>query len=68
MTTSLYIHHVINLLLMIILFILNFTHFGGTTALIILFIIFIINSILLFRANSKQVKNNGSTLEDFNKK
>lgn len=63
-----YIHHVINIILMIILSILEFTHFGGTVALIVLSIFFIINNILLFRSNSKQVKDNGTTLEDFNKK
>ena len=68
MSTVMYIHHVINIILMIILFILNFTHFGGTVALIVLSIFFIINNILLFRANSKQVKEKGVTLEDFNKK
>ncbi|HJG55567.1 hypothetical protein BU600_01220 [Staphylococcus arlettae] len=68
MSTVMYIHHVINIILMIILSILEFTHFGGTVALIVLSIFFIINNILLFRSNSKQVKDNGTTLEDFNKK
>ncbi|MES3702836.1 hypothetical protein ABFV70_04490 [Staphylococcus arlettae] len=68
MSTVMYIHHVINIILMIILSILEFTHFGGTVALIVLSIFFIINNILLFRSNNKQVKDNGTTLEDFNKK
>lgn len=65
MTTILYIHHVINLIFMITLFILNFTNFGGTLALIVLAILFIINTILLIRANSKQVKNSDTKPEDF---
>ncbi|ANK38403.1 hypothetical protein UF72_1506 [Staphylococcus equorum subsp. equorum] len=52
---------------MIILFILNFTNIGGSTALIVLAIIFVCNTILLLRANSKQVKKDGTTMDNYEK-
>jgi len=56
MNKLLYIHRSINILLMIILFTLNFTNIGGTVTLVILAILFIINTSLLLRANKKQVE------------
>ncbi|WP_196769867.1 hypothetical protein [Staphylococcus equorum] len=49
---------------MIILFILNFTNIGGSTALIVLAIVFVGNTILLLSANSKQVKKDGTTMNN----
>lgn len=68
MSKALMIHHTINIILMIILFILNFTNLGGTVALVILAIIFIINTSLLIRANKKQVEKDGMTIDDYKEK
>lgn len=68
MSKALMIHHTINIILMIILFILNFTHIGGTIALVILAILFVINTSLLIRSNKKQVEKNGVTIDDYNRK
>ncbi|CCI59787.1 MULTISPECIES: hypothetical protein [Staphylococcus] len=67
MSKSLFIHSTINIALMIILFILNFTNIGGSIALIVLAIVFVCNTILLLRANSKQVKKDGTTMDNYEK-
>lgn len=64
MSNALYIYSTINILIMIILFILNFTNIGGSTALIVLAIVFVGNTILLLSANSKQVKKDGTTMNN----
>lgn len=58
MNKSLYIHHTINIVIMIILFILNFTNIGGTAPLVILAIIFVINTLMLIRVNKKKIEQN----------
>lgn len=58
MNKSLYICRIINILILITLFILNFNNIGGTIPLIILTALFIINSIILIRLNNKQRKHN----------
>lgn len=68
MSKRMYVHHIINLILMALLMVFNFTNFGGTTALIILAVLLICNAGLLLRANKKNVKKNGVTIDDYNKK
>lgn len=62
------IHHIINLILFIILSILNFTHLGGTVALVILAILFVINTLLSIITNKKHIKNNSVTKDDYKQK
>ncbi|MFQ3853063.1 MULTISPECIES: hypothetical protein [Staphylococcus] len=52
---------------MIILSILDFTNIGESTALIVLAIVFVCNTILLLSANSKHVKKDGTTIENYEK-
>lgn len=68
MDRTMWIHHIINLILLIILFILNLTHLGGTVALVILAILFVINTLLSIRTNKKHVKNNSVTKNDYKQK
>ncbi len=67
MSNALYIYSTINILLMIILSILDFTNIGGSTALIVLAIVFVCNTILLLSTNSKHVKKDGTTIENYEK-
>ncbi|NWK84265.1 hypothetical protein HYE69_05540 [Staphylococcus sp. GSSP0090] len=64
MSKALYIHHTINLALMIVFIILQFFEIGGLTTSIVLLALFLINSIGFIRANSKHVKEKGVTIED----
>lgn len=68
MTKAMYVHHIINIVLMIALIVFNNTDVGGLTLSIILAIVFITNIALLIRENSKKVKNEGVTIEEHNKK
>ncbi|MEB7384475.1 hypothetical protein [Staphylococcus xylosus] len=68
MTKAMYVHHIINIVLMIALIVFNNTDVGGLTLSIILGIVFITNIALLIRENSKKVKNEGVTIEEHNKK
>lgn len=56
MTKAMYVHHIINIVLMIALIVFNNTDVGGLTLSIILAIVFITNIVLLIRENSKKVK------------
>lgn len=62
------VHHTLNILLMIILIILNFFNTLNLPVSITLATLILVNAILLIRANSKQVKNNGITIDDYKKK
>lgn len=68
MTKAMYVHHIINIVLMIVLIILNNTDIGGLTLSIILAVVFITNTVLLIRENSKKVRKEGITIEEHNKK
>lgn len=68
MTKAMYVHHIINIVLMIALIVFNNTDLGGLTLSIILAIVFIANTVLLIRENSKKVKKEGVTIEEHNKK
>ncbi|MDW8570036.1 hypothetical protein AABD40_00680 [Staphylococcus shinii] len=68
MTKAMYVHHIINIVLMIALIVFNNTDVGGLTLSIILAIVFITNIVLLIRENSKKVKKEGVTIEEHNKK
>lgn len=68
MTKAMYVHHIINIVLMIALIVFNNTNLGGLTLSIILAIVFITNIALLIRENSKKVKKEGVTIEEHNKK
>ncbi|WP_250546965.1 hypothetical protein, partial [Staphylococcus pseudoxylosus] len=68
MTKAMYAHHTINIVLMIALIIFNNIDIGGLTLSIILAIAFIANNVLLIRENSKNVKKEGVTIEEHNKK
>ncbi|MRF36440.1 hypothetical protein GIJ44_17250 [Staphylococcus sp. KY49P] len=68
MTKAMYVHHVINIVLMIVLIIFNNTDIGGLTLSIILAVVFITNTVLLIRENSKKVRKEGITIEKHNKK
>ena len=68
MTNAMYVHHIINIVLMIVLIIFNNTDMGGLTLSIILAIVFITNIVLLIRENSKKVRTEGVTIEEHNKK
>ncbi|MCE5002220.1 hypothetical protein [Staphylococcus pseudoxylosus] len=68
MTKAMYVHHIINIVLMIALIVFNNTDMGGLTLSIILAIVFITNIVLLIRENSKKVKKEGVTIEEHNKK
>ncbi|MFQ3844974.1 hypothetical protein AABD41_10585 [Staphylococcus pseudoxylosus] len=67
MTKAMYVHHIINIVLMIALIVFNDTDMGGLTLSIILAIVFITNNVLLIRENSKKVKKEGVTIEEHNK-
>lgn len=62
------VHHTLNILLMIILIIVNFFNTLNLPVSITLATLILVNAILLIRANSKQVKNNGITIDDYKKK
>lgn len=68
MTKAMYVHHVINIVLMIVLIIFNNTDIGGLTLSIILAVVFITNTVLLIKENSKKVRKEGITIEKHNKK
>ncbi|MGW7886859.1 hypothetical protein [Staphylococcus xylosus] len=68
MTKAMYVHHIINIVLMIALIVFNNTNLGGLTLSIILAIVFITSIALLIRENSKKVKKEGVTIEEHNKK
>lgn len=68
MTKAMYVHHIINIVLMIVLIIFNNTDIGGLTLSIILAVVFITNTVLLIRENSKKVRKEGITIEKHNKK
>ncbi|MDW8543695.1 MULTISPECIES: hypothetical protein [Staphylococcus] len=68
MTKAMYVHHIINIVLMIVLIIFNNTDIGGLTLSIILAVVFITNTVLLIRENSKKVRKEGITIEEHNKK
>ncbi|SCU22312.1 Uncharacterised protein [Staphylococcus xylosus] len=68
MTKAMYVHHIINIILMIALIVFNNTDMGGLTLSIILAIVFIVNTVLLIKENSKKVKKEGVTIEEHNKK
>ncbi|WP_436966095.1 hypothetical protein [Staphylococcus shinii] len=68
MTKVMYVHHIVNIVLMIALIVFNNTDIGVLTLSIILAIVFIANTVLLIRENSKKVKKEGVTIEEHNKK
>lgn len=68
MTKAMYVHHIINIVLMIVLIIFNNTDIWGLTLSIILAVVFITNTVLLIRENSKKVRKEGITIEEHNKK
>ncbi|SUM71362.1 Uncharacterised protein [Staphylococcus nepalensis] len=68
MNKAMIVHHTLNILLMIILIILNFFNTLNLPVSITLATLILVNAILLIRANSKQVKNNGITIDDYKKK
>lgn len=68
MTKAMYVHHIVNIVLMIALIVFNNTDIGVLTLSIILAIVFIANTVLLIRENSKKVKKEGVTIEEHNKK
>jgi uncharacterized protein (DUF58 family) len=63
MNRPLMIHHTINIVLLIILVILNFANLGIIST-IILALLFLINTILLIRANKKFIDSKGVTIEN----
>jgi uncharacterized protein (DUF58 family) len=63
MNRPLIIHHTINVILLIVLVIFNFANFGATST-IILALLFLINTILLIRANKKFIDSKGITIEN----
>lgn len=68
MNKAMIVHHTLNILLMIILIIVNFFNTLNLSVSITLATLILVNAILLIRANSKQVKNNGITIDDYKKK
>ncbi|WP_436860889.1 hypothetical protein [Staphylococcus caeli] len=64
MSKALYVHHTINLLLMIIFIIFQFLGTSSTTISIILLVLMLLNIIGFIRANSMNVKEKGVTIED----
>ncbi|SCT02567.1 hypothetical protein [Staphylococcus caeli] len=64
MSKALYMHHTINLLLMIAFIIFQFLGTRSTTISIILLVLMLLNMIGFIRANSKNVKEKGVTIED----
>ena len=68
MNKAMIVHHTLNILLMIILIIVNFFNTLNLLVSITLATLILVNAILLIRANSKQVKNNGITIDDYKKK
>ena len=68
MNKAMIVHHTLNILLMIILIIVNFFNTLNLPVSITLATLILVNAILLIRANSKQVKNNGITINDYKKK
>lgn len=68
MTKAMYVHHIVNIVLMIALIVFNNTDIGVLTLSIILAIVFIANTVLLIRENSKKVKKEVVTIEEHNKK
>ncbi|WP_436951751.1 hypothetical protein [Staphylococcus shinii] len=68
MTKAMYVHHIVNIVLMIALIVFNNTDIGVLTLSIILAIVFIANTVLLIGENSKKVKKEGVTIEEHNKK
>ncbi|ATH61145.1 hypothetical protein [Staphylococcus nepalensis] len=68
MNKAMIVHHTLNILLMIILIIVNFFNTLNLPVSITLATLILVNAILLIRANSKQVKNNGITIDDYKKK
>jgi uncharacterized protein (DUF58 family) len=63
MNRPLIIHHTINIILLIVLVIFNFANLGAIST-IILAILFLINTILLIRANKKFIDSKGITIEN----
>jgi uncharacterized protein (DUF58 family) len=63
MNRPLIIHHTINIILLIVLVIFNFANFGAIST-IILALLFLINIILLIRANKKFIDSKGITIEN----
>jgi uncharacterized protein (DUF58 family) len=63
MNRPLIIHHTINIILLIVLVIFNFANFGAIST-IILALLFLINTILLIRANKKFIDSKGITIEN----
>lgn len=64
MSKALYVHHTINLLLMIALIVYQFLGTRSITISIILLVLMLLNMIGFIRANSKNVKEKGVTIED----
>lgn len=63
MNRPLIIHHTINIILLIVLVIFNFANLGAIST-IILTLLFLINTILLIRANKKFIDSKGITIEN----
>jgi uncharacterized protein (DUF58 family) len=63
MNRPLIIHHTINIILLIVLVIFNFANLGAIST-IILALLFLINTILLIRANKKFIDSKGITIEN----
>lgn len=63
MNRPLIIHHTINIILLIVLVIFNFANLGAITTIILAFL-FLINTILLIRANKKFIDSKGITIEN----
>lgn len=68
MNLPLYIHHIINIAVMVFLFIFHFTNIGGTLLLVILATIYVINISLLIRGNKVQTEKDGLNIDDYKKK
>ncbi|PHK48570.1 hypothetical protein [Staphylococcus edaphicus] len=64
MSKALYVHHTINLALMIIFIIFQFMEISSLTISIILLALLLINLIGFIIANHKNVKAKGMTIED----
>lgn len=68
MNKVMYIYQTINIVIMITLITLSYLDTGKLFITTILPILFIGNNILLIRANKKQVKKDGVTIDDYKKK
>lgn len=64
MSKALYVHHSINLLLMIIFIIYQFSGISSIVISITLLVLMLLNIIGFIIANSKNVKEKGVTIED----